>query len=219
MRLFSSNTISFALLVVAPLLTACGGSPAATVTNEEGPGYPTHIEAPSAFEGEWVIEQEVSIQHAEGENSFHAVLQKRGNQIVMMGLGPGGGRAFLLTQEGVEFEWETFLPIELPFPPEYMLYDVHRTWLQPNRLPADGGTVADFERDDERIREHWSNGRLLERSFERLDGRPPGTLVVRYPGGLSPDAPRAAAPPDVVIFENRWHGYTATIRTLQYTPL
>ncbi|MBW2464260.1 MAG: DUF3261 domain-containing protein [Deltaproteobacteria bacterium] len=212
MRLPISKAISALFL-----LTACGGSSA--VPDGDGPGYPTHIEAPSTFPGEWAIEQEVSIRHAEGENSFHAVLQKRGDQIVMMGLGPAGGRAFALTQEGVHFEWETFLPIELPFPPEYMLYDVHRTWLQPNNPPLAGAAEAIFERHGERVRELWDGARLMERTFERLDGRPEGTIVVRYLGGLSPDAPAASAPPDEVIFENRWHGYTATIRTLEYTPI
>lgn len=212
------------LALAAPLallallaLGACGGT--STPPDGEGPGYPTRIEAPSFYAGEWVIEQEVSIRHAEGENSFHAVLQKRGDQLVMMGLGPAGGRAFLLTQEGTEFTWETFLPIELPFPPEFMLYDVHRTWLQANNPPLDDSTEAVFERDGERVRERWDGTRLLERSFERLDGRPAGAIVVSYPGGIDATAPAASAPPDEVVFDNGWHGYTATVRTLEYTPL
>lgn len=203
-------------VIAVVLLAACGGT---TTPPQEVAAYPTHIDSPSHFAGEWAIEQEVTITHAEGESSFHAVLQKQGNTLTMVGLGPAGGRAFVLSQNGTDFDWETFVPIELPFPPEYMLYDVHRTWLQPNQPPVDGSSELTFERYGERIRERWDGTKLVERTFERLDGDPEGTIVVSYDGGMSPDAPETTAPPDVVTFDNGWHGYRATVRTLRYTPL
>lgn len=206
------RTTTAALLLIA----ACGGT---TTRNESAAPYPTHVEAPSALPGEWAIEQEVTITHAEGESSFRAVLQKQGDALTMVGLGPHGGRAFVLSQNGTDFDWETFVPIELPFPPEYMLHDVHRTWLQPNQPPVDGSSELIFERYGERIHERWDGAKLVERIFERLDGEPQGSIIVTYEGGLSPNAPAAVAPPDVVAFDNGWHGYTATIRTLRYTPL
>jgi hypothetical protein len=198
-------------------VSACGG--ATTPASGEGPGYPTHVSTPSSVPGNWALDQEVTITHAEGENSFRAVLQKQGDQLTMVALGPHGGRAFQLTQTGTEFEWETFVPIELPFPPEYMLYDVHRTLLSPNQPPVDGSTELVFERYDERVTERWRDSKLYERIYERLDGSPSGTLVARYPDGLDPNAPAETSPPPVVTFENGWHGYVVTIRTLSYTPI
>jgi hypothetical protein len=198
------------------LAPACGGTP---TREEEAAPYPTYIGAPSSFPGEWAIEQEVSIAHAEGESSFRAVLQKRGDTLTMLGLGPAGGRAFALTQTGLVFDWETFVPIELPFPPEYMLYDVHRTWLQPIQPPVDGATELVFERHDERVTETWRGAKLFRRVFERLDGDPGGSLVVEYQGGLAANAPAEGGPPDLVTFDNGWHGYRASVRTLNYTVL
>ena len=63
------------------------------------------------------------------------------------------------------------------------------------------------------------DSKLLERIYERLDGSPAGSLVARYDGGLDPSAPAESSPPTVVTFENNWHGYTVTIRTLSYTPI
>ncbi len=198
------------------LLSACGGT---TTPPQEAAPYPTHLVMPADLPGQWALEQDVTIHHAEGESSFHAVLQKQDNTLTMVGLGPAGGRAFVLTQNGMDFDWQTFVTIELPFPPEYMLYDVHRTWLQPNQPPVDGSSEMTFERDGERIHERWNGGKLLERTFERLDGVPAGKIVVDYEGGMAPNAPAEVAPPDVVDFDNQWHGYRSTIHTLRYTPL
>lgn len=205
------------------LVCACGGGAGEShhhgATELEADAYPTTLVPPSSIEGDFALEQEVTITHAEGENGFRAVLQKRGDELVLVGLGPHGGRAFALTQRGTETSFERFVPIELPFPPEYMLYDVQRTWFVP-AVPPDAGTSdRSYERDGERVDETWSDGRLASRTYTRLDGEPAGTISVRYPGGLAPDAPMRAAPPDEVTLDNGWFGYAIRVRTLSWTPI
>ncbi|MEM9071129.1 MAG: DUF3261 domain-containing protein [Myxococcota bacterium] len=194
------------------LLVACGPRVPVSSAGIDGPGYPTVMVPPSSLEGDFLVEQEVRMVHARGENSFRAVLQKRGGELLMLGLAPHGGRAFLLTQtdEGVAFE--SYMPFELPFPAEYILHDVHRTWFL-------GSNGQQLERDGERVAERVENGRVVERTFERLDDAPAGVITIRYAGGLPEGSPLRVAPPDEVVFDNGWYGYQATIRTLRWQPL
>ncbi len=205
--------LRLAPLALAPLL-ACGphtaGGPQPRPA--EVPGYPTTLVPPSQLEGDFLMEQEVLMTHPRGENRLHAVLQKQGPRLILLGLAPHGGRAFLLeqTDEGVRFE--SYMPFELPFPPEYMLHDIHRAWF----LGAPEGTV---ERDGEHIEERRDGPRVIERTFRRLNGSPAGTITVHYHGGLTPGAPLTSAPPETVVLDNGWFGYRATIRTLRWQPL
>lgn len=174
--------------------------------------YPTVVVAPDQLGPDFAFEQEVTMEHPEGSNTFRAMLQKQGDELLLLGLAPHGARAFLLRQttEGVSFE--SYMPFELPFPPEFILYDVHRTWF----MSAQGGTL---EREGERIAERVENGRVMERTFERLDGTPEGTITVTFEGGLVEGAPNTESPPERVVLDNAWFGYRATVRTLSWQRL
>ncbi|MEM9194748.1 MAG: DUF3261 domain-containing protein [Myxococcota bacterium] len=208
-----------ALALSSALVLGCGGSPPVAVDTTQTPGYPTVLRAPSEFAGDFALEQEVTIRHPEDENSFRAAVQKIGDEIIVLALGPHGGRGFALRQVGRDVTFENFLPVELPFPPEYILFDVHRSWFQPTAAPDGGEGTASFERDGERIRERWEDGRLLERTFERADGAPDGTIAVRFPEGLEPTAPHRSRPPDLIELDNGWFGYQASVRTLSWQPV
>ncbi len=201
-----------AALALSSFLIACGPPTGSVGEVPEGVGYPTVMRPPSELGPDFVMEQEVTMVHPNGEHSFRAVLQKRGGELLLLGLAGHGGRAFSLKQtaEGVEFE--RFIPIEFPFPPEYILHDVHRTWFV-NAPPGE------TERDGERVVSTVGAGGLVERTFERLDGAPAGVLTVRYEGGLADGAPQTAQPPDEVVVDNAWFGYRATVRTLSWQAL
>src|ERR1700722_8658280 len=59
---------------------------------------------------------------------FDAVLQKRGNELTLLGLTPFGSRAFVVTQKGADVSFQNYVGTALPFPPRYMLIDVHRVF-------------------------------------------------------------------------------------------
>lgn len=205
------------------LLAAACGAPAVeprSTGDTEAPGYPTRTPSPGTLPGAWALEHEVTITHERGTNAFRAVLQKRDDELLLVVLGPQDRPAIEVRQEGRAMSHRYHGPVELPFPPEYMLNDVHRTWLVPSVAPPDGRGERTRAIDGERVRELWADGHLRERSFVREDGAPAGTIRVRYGGpGLSPGALVTAPPPDAVTFENGWFGYTATIRTIRWTPL
>ena len=144
--------------------------------------------------------------HSEGHNTFIAVLQKQGDRLTLVGLAPHGGRGFLLEQIGQEVRFEKFIPVQLRFPPRFILHDIHRTW-----FPA-----AD---PDEDVRVERENGRILERGYTRRSGQPSGEITIKYEGGLADGAPLRAEPPSVVTFDNGWFGYRGAVRTLSWQPL
>lgn len=147
------------------------------------------LHAPADYGLELTIDQEVTAEHLGGSESFRAVLEKRGDRLVMVGLGPHGGRAFVLTQEGLEVRFESQMPRELPFPPEFMLMDIHRTWLR--GLAHGRGTPLTDGRHEaalegEVVSELWAGGRLLERRYTS-EGTPWWSVLIRYEGGLGAD--------------------------------
>ncbi len=191
------------LFLLVVLVAACGGHTPPPENGEVEP-YPTVLAPPSSLGGDFAMEQEVTMTHAQGENVFRAVLQKQGDELVLVGLAPHGGRAFVLTQRGTEVSFESFMPRELPFPPEYILHDIHRAWFK----DAPGESA---EMDGERVTETIEGDRVTERRYERLDGQPEGAIVVSYEGGMVPGAPVTEAPPERVVLDNQWFGYRATI--------
>ncbi|MEM7605256.1 MAG: DUF3261 domain-containing protein [Myxococcota bacterium] len=185
-------------------LLGCGPSIPAP-TGEVEP-YPTVLTAPAELDGDFAVQQDVTMRHARGENRFSAVLQKQGNVLTLVVLGPHGGRAFTLTQTGSDVQYEAHVDLELPFPPRYILHDIHRAWFP--RLGIDDGETVTAQRDGERVRRV---------RFERPDKE--GAIVVEYEGGLDSGAPLRTAPPAQATLHNAWFGYTATIRSTGWTAL
>lgn len=216
MTRLASRFVAFTLL--ASVVFGCGPHGGETTPVEVGPGYPTRMVDPATLAGDFVVEQEVRMVHPRGENTFRAVLQKRGGQLVLLGLAPHGGRAFLLQQGATGTSFESFMPFELPFPPEYILHDVHRTWFL--GVETIEGERASVERDGERVTEvRDASGAVLERRFVRLEGPPEGEIVVRFGAGLAKGAPMRTSPPPEVTFDNGWYGYRAHVRTLRWQAL
>ncbi len=186
---------------LALALLACGAPRPETPP----PAPPGVLHAPASYAVDFAIDQRVTARFGEEAQSFRAVVEKNGDSLVMVALGPTGGRAFVLAQHGDEVSFESHLPRELPFPPEYMLFDVHRTWL----VGLAGAPLADGEHrgviDDEEVVETWASGRLAVRTFRRLDDHPPGVVTITYEGGLDPRVDQPA--PARVVIESGWFGY------------
>lgn len=176
--------------------------------------HPGTLLPTSEIRGAFMFRQRVEAHYPGREVSFDAVLQKRGDTLTLLGLTPFGTRAFVLEQRGTDVSFTSHMPGELPFPPRYMLLDIHRTLF----IGASGATVSEGERtstrDGEEIREVWRAGRLMERHFRRVDGVPAGTIDIRYEGGMEGDSP-----PRTIEFRNGWMGYSLTITTLEQQRL
>lgn len=197
-------------IALATLLAACGSRQAVAPIPPGQDAYPTVLTPVSELGPDFAMQQEVTMVHPEGENTFSAVLQKQGDTLTMIALGPHGGRAFMLVQRGTEVEYESFINIEFPFPPQYILHDIHRTWFP---------RVAQGEAEGERIEEIREGGRVMARSFVRIGKEEQGEILVSYDGGLADGAPTSARPPEHATLENGWFGYTARIHTREWQAL
>jgi hypothetical protein len=164
---------------------------------------------PDAIPGAFAVRQKLNARSAHGGGGFEAVLQKKPGELVLVGLTPFGSRAFLLRQTAADVQFTSYLSRELPFPPTYMLLDVHRvmdTWLA-GPPPSEGERSGEV--GSERVRERWRAGRLVERTFIPVDpaAKPSGNVTITYQGeGPSGLAAR-------VSLENARFGYSLTIES------
>lgn len=202
------------VLLVWLALVGCGpggrGRPTAAPVDPADRPVPDQALLPAeALPGDVLMRQHVTIQWDGQESDFEAVLQKRGAQLMLLGLGPMDRVGFRLVLEDGVVGFENRTERELPFEPERILLDVQRVfypWIR-------GGQACvrcdrSGERDGVEIVERIEAGRLEERRFRLPERSDLGDIVVRYEdwgeGGL---APRRA------VLANGWHGYGLRVET------
>ena len=200
------------LLLLCAACAACAAAhppplPAAPPVYPE----PERIQLPV---GDFLWRQHVEARHGDQSGGFDAVLQKRGDEILMIGLTPFGTKAFELSRVGGVVHFKSDLPRELPFSPQYIFDDVARTYFAglPGSPLADGTHTLDGT--GERTTELWQNGRLMRRSFVRLASDPPGEIRIDYIDGML-----GAHSARVIEFDNGWLGYHLTITTVSEQSL
>jgi hypothetical protein len=205
-----------AATILSLLLVACGDRPSTAETPTDT-GYPGVLVPTDRIEGGFLARQKVIARHAGRTSSFDAVLQFFDGTLTLIGLTPFGTRAYVLQQRGTDVTFDVSVPnaVEaMPFPPRYVLLDVHRTFFM--RVP--GAPLSDGEHRTERageiIVEHWQGGRLRERSFRRLSGSPEGVIRVLYGAGMV-----VGEIPTTIELHNGWFGYHLTIETVSYQTL
>jgi len=197
------------VVALAALLVACGGS------RPGGPRAPSADPSSSVFvdtaqiPGDFVWRQRIGVSYGERHESFQAVLEKHGNRLVLLALTPFGTRAFALEQVGTTVTYTPFVDFELPFPPGYILADVHRTFFRGLPPPSRDG-AHEGAGDGERIIEHWALRRLVRREYAPLDAAASTSIVIDYVGGM-----QGRTPPREIRFDNRRYGYALTITTLR----
>lgn len=166
----------------------------------------------------FTLRQHLRFQADGHGGSFEAVVELHCGELLVVGLTPLGTRAFSIRQRGLETEFEWMLAEPLPFSPERILLDVHRSFLYPlpdaqsDALPADGLHARRFHEIE--LQERWSEGRLMERALEEKSGERVGRWVARYAGGVAP-----GAWPMSTSIESGLFGYSLEITTLSWQPL
>ena len=199
-----SSCVALALCV-----SACGAKIKAPIDAE----YPGTTPAPETLKPDFMVEQHVEATRGDKKGAFDAVLQKQGDELVVVGLGPMKTRAFVLRQKGLRVTYEQRFGPPLPFPPRNIVVDVHRVFFK--RLPhvANADGTFDGTLDDERVFEVWRDGMLRERRFFRTDQR--GAVKIEFGEGCRVEK----CEPDHVRITNEWFGYTLDITNSIYQPL
>ena len=132
--------------VIAGFALGCGSSTATAPrrqvfsSNAAAEGYPCVLHDPREWPANFMVQQTIDIRaEREGhtvEGQLDAVVQKKGDTLVIIGLGPMNARAFTLTQRGRRIEFEQRLGPALPFSPRNILVDVHRVYFKALPRPA-----------------------------------------------------------------------------------
>jgi len=197
----------------ACLLAACG--PPRETRAPADDVYPGVLHPPAELTPDFVIEQHVEAKKGEHPGGLDAVLQRRGGELVLVGLGPLGVRAFTIWQDGTDVRYEQRLGPTFPFPPRYVLVDVHRAFFKRLALsvPAPREGVFHGRLDGEEVEETWHGGELVERRFVR-EGRA-GAVRVLYGPGCGVER----CEPATVRLENGWFGYELVIENRLFHPL
>jgi hypothetical protein len=172
---------AFALLVGAIAMQACAHQGHPATQSPIAPPTAAELPPPDAIPGTFAVRQKLTATSAKGGGSFEAVLQKTPGTLTLVGLTPYGSRAFLLTQTKGDVQFTKYVPRDMPFPPTFMLLDIHRVlgqWIGP---PLASGERAG-QVGDETIHERWRDGKLIERTFVSAKSTPPGQITISYAG-------------------------------------
>lgn len=212
--------IALPLLALAAAVAGCASTRRDPFANAD---YPGTLQAPSALTNDVVWQQRVTAAWgiARGERherGFDAAVQKKGSTLTVLGISPLGnvGFTFVLRDGAPDAEVKNTSGEELPFPPRFVLLDVQRTfWPWLGAPPVSGnrlGTVG-----DEQVAETWRDGRLVERTFTRRDGKPAGAITITYDWNGVDDPSRLA--PRRTVLHNGWFDYELTVDTHAETRL
>ncbi len=208
------NALSRRCLLLVPLLAAACATAAPAWTDMD---YPGTLQPAATLPQDLLWQQRITATWGEdGQRGFDAAVQKQGETLTVLGLSPIGAVGFAMILRGTTIELQNQSEQELPFPPRFILLDVQRTfypWLTP-AVGSDGGRTGIV--GDERVQEIWRDGRLLERRFTRLDGKPEGAITITY-DWRDTEAQRIA--PVRTVLDNGWFGYRLTVDTHTETRL
>lgn len=205
------------LLVLAAAACATTGPRRQTFSiDDAAAGYPCVLHEPREWPESFMVRQTIEIHARRGDRTesgqLDAVMQKQGDTLLIVGLGPMNQRAFTLAQRGRTVEFTQNFGPELPFSPRYILVDVHRVFFK--ALPA-GPDTRRGELDGEHVEERWKDGELETRSFSRPGSGLSGAVRIEYGAGCRAER----CQPDKVTVHNEWFGYTLTITNHDYEAL
>jgi hypothetical protein len=135
------------------------------IRNCPGPLVPTQ-----EIEGDFAIQQRWRVIAGEIDFPLQGLLEKRGDELVLIGLNAFGAKLFTLVQRGTDVEVQAAPPAILPVPPLNLLRDLHRMLFLAAEAPPTGNGEVTRLRPPDRIFESWRDGQLQRRDFLRDRG-------------------------------------------------
>lgn len=154
-----------------PVVQASASASAEAETDGAHTGSRPLLLPAEALPETFVLRQTVTVRWTDAagqvdESSFAAAIQRQGDSLLLLGLGPLGGVGFTLNLVKGKVSFENRTGRDLPFAPERMLADVQRVyypWL--DAAPECGDCVRTGRRGGFEIEEHHEHGRVTRRRF------------------------------------------------------
>lgn len=213
---FASCAVVLAALFAAQLGCSASARPRHGPTAKD---YPWQLRKPADFGADFLWRQQLQARFGLRKLGFQAVLQKRGDALTLLGLGPAGSKAFVLKQTGTEVSFRSYMPRPLPFPPRFILTDIQRAYVQLSDAtpPRDGD--RELALPGERLVETWRGGRLVRRRYSRINGKPKGWIEITYGAPTASGGDGGGGGLGLVVLKNGWFGYELRIETLSAQQL
>jgi len=129
------------LLVTSILLSfasACSGFPHASRSIGN---CPSEIRSTDEIPGDFTIRHRVTVSAEDLDFPFELIVQKKGRELVLVGLSPFGTKLFTVIQTGIETDVDALPRAVLPIPPLNVLRDLHRL-----RFPVPNAPMTDLDR-------------------------------------------------------------------------
>lgn len=157
--------------------------------------------------GDFVLRQRLRVTSPQVDTGLDLAVQKREDELVVVGFTALGAKAFSITQRGAEVRVRDNLGRASAVPPINVLRDLHRVLFLSVRDEPFYANTTQAVRGGTRITEFWWQGRLTSRIFQRIDEKPAGTLSVSFPDGSGGEA----------RIHNAWCDYDAVLVTVSDT--
>jgi Protein of unknown function (DUF3261) len=211
-----------AALVAASAGAACGPRERTMIlTASSSSDYPCVLHDPATLGRDFLVRQSLAI-HAQRDGQpvdgqFDAIVQKRGDTLLIVGFGPMNVKAFTVEQRGDRITFHQLMGPELPFSPRNIIVDVHRVFFKHLPTPAEHGYsgVVRGDLDGETVEETWRAGELRASVFTRPGSALHGAIRVELGPGCVP----GTCEPESATLHNEWFGYTLTISNDGYEQL
>lgn len=215
-----------AWVAVSAMVVACGAKAHMLVTSaNDQTEYPCVLRDPSTLHPDFLVRQTLEFKAVRNGTPVHreldVVLQKQGDTLLIVGLGPLNAKAFTLQHRRDQIEFKQFMGPHVALSPRNVVVDVHRVYFKRLEAPPPGGWetytgTRQGELDGEHVEEVWQNGQLRSIAFTR-PAQPALRGAVRIQ--LGPGCRHLACEPNSVSLDNQWFGYRLTITNQGYEPL
>jgi hypothetical protein len=104
-------------------LAACSGFP---FSPRSIPDCPGEIRSTDEIAGDFSFRERVIVSAEDVNFPFELIAQKRGRELVLIGISPLGAKLFSVVQRGLETRVDALPGAALPVPPLNVLRDLHR---------------------------------------------------------------------------------------------
>ena len=204
------------------IVLACGGGqrPLVVLSTTDPAEYPGVLHDPRTVARNFMVRQSLKLDTKHNgkplQAEFEAVVQKQGDKLLVLGLGPMNMKVFTITQLGNRIEFQQFRGPKMPFSPRNILLDVHRVFFKRLPAPTEGYSgVLRGELDGEHVEETWQAGELRERVFTRPGSTFRGAVKIAFGAGCS----ATGCEPESATIRNEWFDYVLAIENNGFETL
>lgn len=130
-----------AVALLGLLVSACSWLP---MTPHAIPNCPGSLRSTDEIRGDFVLRQQIRVVAKGVDFPFELVVQKRGRELILVGLSPLGAKLFTTIQTGLDTRVDALPGAVLPIPPLNVLRDLHRFRFPDPYPPIGAGGSAEL---------------------------------------------------------------------------